>query len=484
MNKPSGAGRGVLYLTISKFYFILAGYAIFFGLPRLLGEELFGLFAIINSIVAILNAALVYGTIQMVSKFVSQEEEHGGAVLKSALKLQVAVGGSIFAAYYFSAPLIARCHNDPDLVPFLRLSSLIVICYAFYAIYMGYINGRKKFGLQATLDMSYSTLKMLFMLSLAAVGFGAAGAIGGFAIAAFVLLVIAVIVCGGRQAGGFVRTIELFRFEAFIIVFTLITNLLLQTDLQLIKMRPPQALVGVSSYTLVAHYAAAQRLAFIPYQAIIAITFVLFPYVSRLTFIDDRARLVEYIREALRYSLIILIGIGVLFATNSEGIIRLIFPSGYEAAAPALSLLVFGIVFFSILYINATIISGSGKPAHSFLLAFGTWVIDAILNYNLIPRYGMMGAAFSTTTAMLCGLAGSALYVRLKFGTYLPLVSALRICAAGAAVGAISLMLPCAGLAILAKLAVLSLAYVTFLFLLRELDGDDIARIRTTLLGR
>lgn len=483
MNKPSVAGRGVLFLTISKFYFILAGYAIFFGLPRLLGEELFGLFAIVNSIVAILNAALVYGTIQMVSKFVSQEEEHGGAVLKSALKLQVAVGGSIFAAYYFSAPLIARCHNDPDLVPFLRLSSLIVICYAFYAIYMGYINGRKRFGLQATLDMSYSTLKMLFMLSLAAVGFGAAGAIGGFAIAAFILLVVAVFVCGGRPAGGFVRTIELFRFEAFIIVFTLITNLLLQTDLQLIKMRPPQV-PGALSYTLVAHYAAAQRLAFIPYQAIIAITFVLFPYVSRLTFINDRARLVEYIREALRYSLIILIGIAALFSSNSEGIMRLIFPAGYEAAAPALSLLVFGIVFFGILYINATIISGSGRPAHSFLLAFGTWVIDAILNYNLIPRYGMMGAAFSTTTAMLCGLAASALYVRLKFGTYLPLVSALRICAAGAAVGAISLMLPCAGLAILAKLAVLSLVYVTVLFLLRELGGDDIARVRTMLLGR
>ena len=93
------------------------------------------------------------------------------------------------------------------------------------------------------------------------------------------------------------------------------------------------------------------------------------------------------------------------------------FPAGYEAGAPVLSLLVFGIVFFSLLFINATIISGSGRPAHSFLIGLGTWIVDVALNCALIPRYGMMGAALSTTLAMLLGLVVSAIYVRRRFGT-------------------------------------------------------------------
>lgn len=477
MSKASVAGRGVIFLSASKFYFILSGYAIYFGLPRLLGDELFGLFAVVNSIVGILNAVLITGTIQMVSKFVSQEEEKAGAVLRSALLLQTLVGGGIFAAYFLSARLLARFHNDPGLVPYLRLSSLIVICYAFYAIYIGYINGRRRFGLQAGLDMSYSTLKMALILCLAGAGMGAVGAIGGFALAAFSLLVIAIAVVGPRLVSGSVRIRDLFRFEAFIMVFTLIINLLLQTDLQLLKKLSPAG----SSYVTAAHYAAAQKMAFIPYQAIIAITFVLFPYVSRLSFIDDRARLREYIRQALRYSFIILIGIAALFSANSEGTIRILFPAGFEAGAPALSLLVFGIVFFSLLFINATIISGSGRPAHSLLIAFCTWVADVLFNFALIPRFGMMGAALSTTTSAFLGMAVSAAYVRKRFGAYLPLLSCVRTVAAGGAVAALSLLWPCYGLALIGKLLALALTYLVLLRLLGEIGEEDISRIRTTM---
>lgn len=477
MNKTSVAGRGVIFLMVSKAYFIISGYAIHFGLARLLGKELFGLFGIVNTVVGILNAVLITGTIQMVSKFVSQDEKKSGAVLKSALQLQVLVGGGLFALYYLSAPLSARFFKDQGLIPYFRLSGLIVICYAFYAIYMGYINGRRKFGLQACLDMGYSTLKMTLMLCLVAAGIGVAGAIGGFALAAFSLLVIAMFVVGRRPGHGSFSKGALFNFEAFIMFFALIMYLLLQTDLWLLKRLSPHDI----SYIRAAYYYAAQKIAFIPYQAIIAITFVLFPYVSRLSFIDDKIRLKEYIRQALRYSLIILVGLAALLSANSPGMIRILFPAGYEAGGPALSLLVFGIVFFSLLYINATIISGSGRPAHSLLIALGTWVVDILLNYSFIPRFGMMGAASSTTAAMFLGLVVSAIYVKRRFGTYLSLASFLRVGAAGGAVAALSLIFPCRGFILVAKLIALSLVYLGFLRLIGEIGKEDISRIKATL---
>ena len=93
------AGRGVLSITASKLYFIVATYTVFLALPRLLGSpEAFGLYAATISILAILNNVLIQATIQTVSKQVS-ERPGQPAVLRQALKLQLLIGGILGAAW-------------------------------------------------------------------------------------------------------------------------------------------------------------------------------------------------------------------------------------------------------------------------------------------------------------------------------------------------------------------------------------------------
>jgi stage V sporulation protein B len=482
--RRSAAGRGVLFLTISKGYFILAGYAIVFMLPRLLSKEMFADYVVVTGIVSVLDAVLITGTIQAVSKYVSQEPRYAEAVKIAAVRMQLLVGGGIFLAYFLGASVFANALHDPGLVPALRISSLIVISYAFYAIYIGFINGLKKFGKQACLDMGFSTLKLVLVLGVGFYmsrfpGFGAMGAIGGFALAAFFILIVALCVVSSPPREGRFGMGVLFQFALFIMVFTFIVTLLLRTDLFLLK----RLLSGEKAKIFPAYYGAAQYLAFIPYQAIIAITFVIFPLISHLTHIEERGKVRDYIREALRYSIIIALLIATLFSSSSYSLMRLIFPAGYETAAVVLSILVFGILFFSIFLVSTTVISGSGRPRLSAVLGAGTLTLSFILNSLLIPRFGMKGAAIATTCAMGTGLIAAWLYLRVHFGACLPLFSLLRIAVAGAVVYLLSMVFPAAGFLLLVKLPLLALVYVAALFVLKELGRPDLQRVKG-ILGR
>ena len=71
--------------------------------------------------------------------------------------------------------MIANYLNDARLTNYLRLASLITLSYSFYSVFTGYFNGQKKFFTQAALDITYSTLKLVFILLFVWLGYGGLG---------------------------------------------------------------------------------------------------------------------------------------------------------------------------------------------------------------------------------------------------------------------------------------------------------------------
>ena len=112
-----------------------------------------------------------------------------------------------------------------------------------------------------------------------------------------------------------------------------------------------------------AYYAAVQNLARLSYQAIIAATFVVFPLVSHAAAKGDEAATRSYVRNAMRFSLLVLLGVAAPIAGAASGVLRIVYPAEYAAGADALAILALGMVAFALFVIAATVISGSGKPA-------------------------------------------------------------------------------------------------------------------------
>ena len=474
------AGRGTVYITASKIWFVVSGYGIHFVLPRLMTTEQFGMYQVVVGVVSIINAVIITGTYQTVSKRISEDEDRAGSVKATALKLQVLVGGGASLAFFLLAPLVSRYLNDARLVNYLRLASLITLSYSFYAVFTGYFNGRKKFLTQAALDVSYSTFKLGFVVLFVWLGFGVAGGIGGFALAAAMVLALSAIVAGKSERRMEVRVRDLLGFQSYLLLFTLAMNLLQKTDLILVKALSSADATAASENA--AHYGAALNVANITYQLIISATFVVFPLVSQATFAKDRRRTQSYISNTLRYTLIVMALIATLFSANATGVLSLVYPRDYQAGSDALSIVAYGMLLFGLLYVVTTIISASGHPGVSLLVGLLTLGASAALNVLLIPSYGLAGAAAGTTASMLAGAVGGCAYLKVRFGVLMPPLAAVRIAGCGAAVYAGSLLFTASSkVMIVAKLVALTFVYLGALAATGEMGREDLRVIQRVL---
>ncbi|MFL6277052.1 MAG: lipopolysaccharide biosynthesis protein [Blastocatellia bacterium] len=474
------AGRGTLYISAAKLWFILSGLGIHFSLPRLMSQEQFGLYQVVIGIVSIINAVVVTGTSQTVSKYISQDEGRADSVKAKALTLQLLIGGTLALGFFLLAPLIADYLNDARLTNPLRLAALITLSYAFYSVYTGYFNGQKKFLTQAALDATYSTLKLACIVLLVWTGMGVMGGVGGFALAAAGVLALSATIAGKGRRIGEVKAKELFAFQSTLLAFTLVLNLLQKVDLILVKaLSSPEADAASAN---AGFYGAAINVANITYQVIISATFIIFPLVSQATFANDRELTRNYIANTVRYTLMIMAGLATLFSANAASVLRVIYPEAYQAGSGALGWVAFGMLAFGLLYVLTTIISASGRPAISLVIGVVTFAASAGMNALLIPRAGLVGAGLATTVAMFVGAGIAAAYLLKRFGALMPPLSLARIAACSAFIYALSLAYtPTSKAMIVIKLALLGLLYVAGLIASREVGRGELQLIQRVL---
>jgi stage V sporulation protein B len=495
----------VIFIAIAKAYFMVSGYVIQFALWPLLGEKLYGDYGLVKNLASWFNNVVVTGTIQSTSKFTAERPEAAEAVKHAALRMQVFFGLLLGGALFFGAPWFAGLLHDPHLVPYLRIASGIVVAYAFYAVFVGSANGLRQFKKQAGLDMTYSTLRPTLIILGAGLGLGLAGTLGGFLAAAALILVISVFVVGLRRTPSTFSAMAVARFMAPLLLYMLFLNLLLVVDQFLLKRLYAEmaqaggiAAAAEAASRTTGFYEATQTLARIPYQAILAVAFVVFPLVSRSTFEQDDATTRGYITQTMRYSLIFSVAIAVTLSANAHAVLQV--PFGRSAAdhgAAALTVLALGQVFFSLFTIGGTILNGAGRTLAATILCGVTLALAGVLDYLAIPRAGLdtsralLWAASAQSVALVVGFVLMGAHLRRTFRAFLPLPTVLRVIPAAAAAWAVGWFLPDPRGGKLAVTAVATgeclvvlVVFFAVLLLLRELSPEDRAKARKVLRRR
>ncbi|MFW2387435.1 MAG: lipopolysaccharide biosynthesis protein [Polyangiales bacterium] len=486
------AGRGLVSIAGAKAYFIVTSYAVQLLLPRIFGEaKEFGLYSATMSGVAILTNVLIVATIQSVSKFVSEDEARADVTLRQGLRIQALVGGTLALALFALAPAIARLLLDQQLTRLLRVASIVVFAYALYAAVVGSLNGRHWFAKQARLDVTFSTLRTVGILAGAAMGLGALGAVAGFATAAATIVSISLIWIGFGKRGAPGEKIQRRRWLGFmapIWTYQICLNGILMIDLQVLKRTATEmAFAGAATSQAavdlanqyVGYYRAAQTFAFVPYQLIISMTFIVFPMISKATSIGNREATRSTIQHAMRLSLLLLLLVAAPTSGAAEGVMRLAYPADYLAGAPALSILVFGVAAFALFAVAATAISGAGKPSVAAAIAAVSLLVVVVANRILLLRAGLgedalRATATGTTIGMVVALLLSAWVIRSSFGVFIPIVTWLRAALAAGVGYATASAIP-HGSPLMALLALLAgfLSALAVLIATRELTGDD-----------
>ena len=452
-------------------------------LARVVSPAEYGAFSVVNNAISTVNNTMVQGTIQSVSKFTAEDDARAGAVQRAGLKMQLFLGLLVAGAFVLAAPLIATFVKAPEHVSLFRLVALIPLLYAFYSVYVGTANGLRKFRVQASFDVGFSTAKTVLLLGGAVVGrmlgHSVAGAFAGFIAAALVILIIASRTIGIGGKGQAFSGTRLVTFMGGVVVYTLLINLALNYDLLLLRRFAGAAAPGAPADTLAGAYEAVRNLALLPYQALLVVTFVIFPLVSRATFAEDREATAAYVRQTLRYALILGAGLAVVLAARPAALLAILYPKAYGVGAQALPILAAGIVALALLSIAGSMVTASGRPDVAIGLVGLTLAVGGAVAFAIVPSATpgpamLAAAAIATALGMLAGLLAALAYLWRRFAALPPLLSVLRVAAAAAIAIALTRLIPGAGKIVgLASCAAAAVVFAAALLVLREFGATD-----------
>jgi stage V sporulation protein B len=476
-------GHGVLFIGFAKASFMVFGALQKFLLARVVSVAEYGAFSIVNNAISIVNNTIVQGTIQSVSKFTAEDDTRAGAVQRAGLRLQTFLGLGVALPVLLAAPLVADFVNAPEHTSLFRLAAAIPAIYAFYTVFVGTANGQRRFNVQASFDVGFSISKTILLLAGAAVGrmagHSVAGALLGFIAAAVVIMLVAGKKMWLAKSSVPFSSGRLLLFMGGAVAYTGLINLALSYDSLLLRRFAGAALAGPGADALVGAYEAVRSLALLPYQALLVVTFVIFPLVSRSTFAEDREATAAYVRQTLRYALIFGAAMAVVLGARPETLLRVLYPAAYGVGAPAMPILAAGVVALALLSIAGSIVTASGRPYVAMTLVAVTLIAGTGLAFTLVPRAPagpemLLAAALATAVGMLVGFVVALVYLRRRFGAGLPLASALRVALAVALAVLVARVLPGTGvLAGLAAMALAGIVFVATLLLAREFGPSD-----------
>jgi stage V sporulation protein B len=487
------AGRGVVFIGAAKMYFILAGLAIDVGLPNLLGKYQYGAYQVINSFVSWINNVVVTGTIQAVSRQTTADQSRAQNAKATGLKMQLRVGLPVAITYALLAPLWAYLLHDRSKTALFALSGAIAAGYSIYAVLVGSANGSRQFHKQAGLDVTFATLRTIALLGAAALGLGVYGAISGWIGAVVLIMLLAFAWVGGPKGAPADSVKPMTGYLGGLAAYLIVTNLFLFADAFLLK-RLSAEWFHAHGHDLVTAareadgqvglYAAAQKLARLPYQLMIAVTFVVFPLVSQATFENDKAKAASYVRTTMRLSLVFAGALGATLAAHPEPLIRILYPGEFATAGgPALSALAVGHVAFVLFIIGGTILNSAGRTRDAVIGSIVPILALAVSLWITIPRLEpgremLFGAGICTAAAMLLGALVTGAQLRHHFGVFLPVLTGVRVVLATAAAIVVCRYVPKHGFVMaVAGALVAMIVYMATLVLTGELGRADLERV-------
>lgn len=478
-------GQGTIYLMIAEVMFILSGWVIHIGSKKILGISEYGTFGILLSLLTLYRIFLATGVNRAVSRYISRDPWQADSIKRQALKLQIALGVGFCIGVWLAAPLLARIWHDDAFVGYIRMTGFFLPVFGIYSVYRGTLNGFTLFGREAWVSIIYSLLKVVLVFILIfAFGYwwdrGLYGAVGGYLAAIIGATILARALCPAkniRDGGDAFPITKIVRFALPVLLFSFIISLIQHLDLYFVR-----AMVKEDPGLATGYYTCAQQFARIPYMLLYALSLTIFPNIAASTAYGDKDGVVALmIRKALRGGLLLVLPIAALIGGGAESLIGWVYGADSLAGGGALQFLIFGQTLLALLMVLATIIMAQGRPWISFIIVIGTLLLDALLNYLLIPIYSINGAAIATTLSAGAGMVVAGLVVYRRFHVLFPPLSTIKITIASALVLVCVHLIQPEGWLIPPIYLLLFSGYILVLLITREIDRNDWKMLQSLL---
>jgi len=437
-------------------------------LPRALGPESYGLFAVAASVALWVETVGCFPFSSGLAKLIADAEDRWRPLARTTVFWGVLSMGAVAVLNFALAPTIAAALHDPGLTPYLRL---FVLDYPFFVVFVllgSILNGRRLYERRVLLVSAYWIGKPVLTVALVAAGLSIRGAV----LASIGASVVAVVF--GWRAGGVGRPRPatslrpLWAFNWPLVIGLVFFQLSRSLDMWLVKTLLEDARAP-------AYYAIAVNLHSVAFLLATAVAMAAFPTIANAVREGNRTALLGLIGNSHRFVWILGLGMLAVFVPSARAIVTFVFGPAYAPAALPASILLGGVLALATGSVATNALVAAGRPRVVLLVNPLAFVVSLALYPLLIPRWGVGGAAAAAVAGFL---AYALLSLRLQHRVLkagFPGRMALRTLAAAAAVAVVGRLWPAAGAWTLLEAATLLGLYLGLLWALREIGREDLA---------
>ena len=462
--------RGTLMLMAGWAAILVTGYLLNLVLARWFATESFGNYGFVMAVLMWFEIFVINGMPIAVQKFVSARGKDAYAILWTSMRVQFALVTVLTVILLASAPLFAAAFRDPKLTPYFRLAFLNIPFYGFFHLLVSFQNGLRKFGKQAFCYAFYGSAKLGCSLALCYFHRSLESALIGNALGSAASVGLAYLMLEDKTIRPPLRVMELVRYATPALAYSLMAQLLMSIDFWSVKYFLGEKACG--------YYNTASILSRIPFYLLAGLSAAMLPTISSEIAEGALVRVRNTIRNATRYSLMLLIPVSVWLTVYSREIAALLFKSKFAPSGAAMEFLVWAFSSMALMTLFLTLINAHGRPRRSFLISGAAAVLSVVLNLMLVPRMGIRGAALASLISITLGAAAGMADVFIRFRAVFPAASVARIGFATAGLLAAVLCIRTGGSGFIAVGILGTLVYGGLLLLSGEINRDDLILLR------
>jgi len=381
---------------------MLLGFPITVILGRYLGADDLGLYRIVNTIFGTIMLFVTIGIPAAIIKYVAEfrgNDEKLEQIVSAGLITSILLGLISFVSIYLSAGLFANFFHMPELSGLLKILAFAFPFSIVTNMLLGLLNGLREMTKNAWISIIQSA-SMLVLTFLLVFNYGVNGAVVGIVfsyILSTLLLIFVQKISNLTFSNFFDNSIQLINFGSKTVLSNAINLINYQADILMIGYFMTKTDVGV--YSIAVMFA---KLIWILPDSIQRITF---PLISEYHAKKMNESIHILVDKCMKYSCLFLVFCTTFFIFFGNKVISLVFGAEFEHSYFPLIILLIGTVLYGVTKSVGSIFASVGKVTLVYKIPLVSAISNIILNYVLIPVYGINGAAVATTISFVVSTA-------------------------------------------------------------------------------
>ncbi|GAB6055793.1 flippase [Methanobacterium movens] len=480
--------KGSFIILIGNILFRIGGYLYRMLMQFLLGVEGYGILSVVLPVQWILILIAAAGLPPAIAKYVSEYKAQNNfymvkKIIFVSAKIMLCMSIIFSVSLYFFAPYLVDLLNaDPNTTILFQMVALITPFSILLGLFRGVFQGYQ----EMTYILITRAAEQIFMISLAVIltlaGLYVLGAVIGSILGFAASAVVAFLIFKKEMWENLqnikipsipvndVKIAKKLIFFSFPIILAGLSELaLFDTSTMIIKIFMDNYAVG--------YYNIASPVARLPLVISTSVSVAILPAASEALAIKGNNLLKKYVIQSYRYLLLVLLPICIVIMLFSEPLLNILFPKAplaYLFVKNVLTILIIGMGFYSIYGISSSISQGVGKPYPPMIFLVIGGIINLGLTFYLVPRYGLNGAAISTTVSaffimILCT------YTTLRITKVkLPYFKLFKIIIASLLLGLILIIMPKSTFGLIFASILTPFIYLIILAFINGLENQDL----------